>query len=49
LNPPNGAATSVLLYVLTKHVPASIFSATLRACRNKFLLKISPEICLSKH
>ena len=28
LNPPNGAATSVLLYVLTNTVPASIFSAT---------------------
>ena len=28
LKPPNGAATSVLLYVLTNTVPASIFSAT---------------------
>ena len=26
LKPPKGAATSVLLYTLTKHVPASIFS-----------------------
>ena len=31
LKPPNGAATSVLLYVLTKHVPASSLSATFRA------------------
>mmetsp|Transcript_39544 Transcript_39544/g.99691 ORF Transcript_39544/g.99691 Transcript_39544/m.99691 type:complete len:322 (-) Transcript_39544:1907-2872(-) len=30
-NPPKGAATSVLLYVLTKHVPAWIFSATYSA------------------
>ena len=31
LNPPNGAATSVLLYVLTKTVPACSFSVTYNA------------------
>lgn len=33
LNPPKGAATSVLLYVLTKHVPASSPSATRSALK----------------
>lgn len=35
LNPPKGAATSVLLYVLTKHVPASNPSATRSALKWK--------------
>ena len=35
LNPPKGAATSVLLYVLTKQVPASNPSATRSALKLK--------------
>ena len=40
LKPPKGAATSVLLYVFTKQVPASKLSATRRAWKTKHAIHI---------
>ena len=49
LNPPKGAATSVLLYVFTKTVPAAIRSATRKAYPKQYIVNTSKSNTYSIH